>query len=180
MKLAVIASLAAAALAQKSSSSLSAYEKCLEDTCADNKNDVSCQAACLGNPNPNPSMISEANECYLGCDGLDYQAAIDCHTKCNLIYNPTGSVITGHPPAATHSSDKASDTSNSDNDAEDSGASDSDSSEDTKDSDDTTDTEDSKDSDGSGNDGEDTDTGAASALTASLAVAAAVAVAALF
>ncbi|KAJ2607739.1 hypothetical protein H4S08_004722 [Coemansia sp. RSA 1365] len=179
MKLAVIASLAAVALAQKSSSSLNAYEKCLEDTCADNKNDVSCQAACLGNPNPNPSMISEANECYLGCDGLDYQAAIDCHTKCNLIYNPTGSVITDHPPAATHSSDKASDTNDSDDDAEDSGASDSDSdsSEDTKDSGDTTNSEDTKDSE---NDEEGTGTGAASALTASLAVVAAVAVAALF
>ncbi|KAJ1862174.1 hypothetical protein LPJ73_000830, partial [Coemansia sp. RSA 2703] len=96
---AVALSVATAVVAQNSSSSsttLSAYEKCLEDKCSSNKNDVNCQAACLGNPNPNASMIAATNECYKKCDGLGHQEAIDCKTNCDNLYNPSGSIVTDH------------------------------------------------------------------------------------
>ncbi|KAJ1897748.1 hypothetical protein LPJ66_003186 [Kickxella alabastrina] len=92
----IVLGMAAVAVAQDSSSSLSVYEQCLEDKCPNSKEDVSCQAACKGNPNPNASMIAETNECYKGCIGLDYQGAIDCQAKCNNIYNPANTVVTGH------------------------------------------------------------------------------------
>ncbi|KAJ2654193.1 hypothetical protein IWW48_006266 [Coemansia sp. RSA 1200] len=115
MKLAVAAGLlgfVAVAVAQdSSSSSLSAYEQCLEDKCPSNKNDVSCQASCLSNPNPNASMIAETNKCYEGCNGLDYQGAIDCQKKCNEIYNPSGVIVTDHLTPDGFSNDGSSSTS---------------------------------------------------------------------
>ncbi|KAJ2843608.1 hypothetical protein GGI22_007151, partial [Coemansia erecta] len=85
----------AAAQSSSSSSSLSEYEQCLQSKCPNGKT-PDCQAACLNIPNPNASMISETNECYKGCVGLDYQAAIDCQAKCNEIYNPSGLIVSDH------------------------------------------------------------------------------------
>lgn len=113
MKFFAIAALATAVLAADQSSSskaLSAFEQCIHDHCPNDPHNVNCNAACQNIPNPNGSMISETNECYKKCTGLDYQAAIDCHNKCNAIYNPTGVIVTSHiiPAGVTPtSSDKA-------------------------------------------------------------------------
>ncbi|KAJ2744907.1 hypothetical protein GGI20_002599 [Coemansia sp. BCRC 34301] len=98
MKLAAtILSLAAAVSAQASSSTtLTAFEQCLQKTCPSNIHDVNCQAACLGLPNPNASMIADTAACYAKCPNTDQQAQIDCKNKCDQIYNPSGSVISNH------------------------------------------------------------------------------------
>ncbi|KAJ2440116.1 hypothetical protein GGF42_007732, partial [Coemansia sp. RSA 2424] len=98
MKLAAtILSLAAAAAAQASSSTtLTALEQCLQKTCPGNIHDVSCQAACLGLPNPNASMIADTAACYAKCPDTNQQAQIDCKNRCDQIYNPSGSVISDH------------------------------------------------------------------------------------
>ncbi|KAJ1998576.1 hypothetical protein H4R26_005404, partial [Coemansia thaxteri] len=99
---ATILTFAAAAAAQASSTTatLTALQQCLLKTCPNNVNDVNCQAACLGLPNPNASMIADTAACYAKCPASDQQAQIDCKNKCDQIYNPSGSVITGHETPA--------------------------------------------------------------------------------
>ncbi|KAJ2835070.1 hypothetical protein GGI24_000037 [Coemansia furcata] len=100
MKLAAtILSLASIVAAQDSSSSvtLTPLQQCLQKTCPNNVNDVNCQAACLGLPNPNASMIADTAACYAKCPATDnQQAQIDCKNKCDQIYNPSGSIISDH------------------------------------------------------------------------------------
>ncbi|KAJ1662157.1 hypothetical protein IW140_003438 [Coemansia sp. RSA 1813] len=111
MKLAAaLLALAAVAVAQDSSSSLSALEQCYKQKCPNGVTNA-CQAACLNNPNPNASMIAETNKCYEGCNGLDYQGAIDCQAKCNELYNPSGVVVTDHLTPAGVSEDGSTSTS---------------------------------------------------------------------
>ncbi|KAI8318323.1 hypothetical protein GQ54DRAFT_94361 [Martensiomyces pterosporus] len=109
--------LSAVALAQDSASATtkSAFDLCLDATCPKNRNDPNCQATCKGVPNPNASMIANANECYGKCNSsnLDYQGAIDCHNNCNnLLYNPSGVVVSDHlVPAGVSSGASAAPTS---------------------------------------------------------------------
>ncbi|KAJ2514474.1 hypothetical protein GGI11_003015 [Coemansia sp. RSA 2049] len=200
MKFAVAAGLlgfVAVAVAQdSSSSSLSAYEQCLEDKCPSNKNDVSCQASCLSNPNPNASMIAETNKCYEGCNGLDYQGAIDCQAKCNEIYNPSGVIVTDHLTPDGFSNDGSSSAStgaessaNTESQASESGAESADSSEAKSENESSGDHESGSEKETSGeedkstdtSDHSETDTSGASGVKAALsAVAAVAAVAALF
>ncbi|KAI9502621.1 hypothetical protein BX070DRAFT_226528 [Coemansia spiralis] len=95
---------------ESSSSSLNAFQQCLQSKCPNNTGDVNCQAACSSNPNPNASMIEATNECYKKCNGLGYQEAIDCQTQCNQIYNPTGVVVSNHltPAGVTAASSSGS------------------------------------------------------------------------
>ncbi|KAJ2752556.1 hypothetical protein GGI19_003748 [Coemansia pectinata] len=117
MKLAAtILTLAATAAAQASSASLTALQQCLQKTCPNNIHDVACQAACLGLPNPNASMIADTAACYAKCPATDQQAQIDCKNKCDQIYNPSGSIISNHltpdgvSPVSTPTSTSKTDT----------------------------------------------------------------------
>ncbi|KAF2154753.1 hypothetical protein K461DRAFT_266125 [Myriangium duriaei CBS 260.36] len=96
----IIAGLAGFALAQSSSSSSSSTggsstttagtptTTCLSK-CA--SGDVNCQAACLGNPYPNPAQISQTAECSAKCNQGDgspsqTQQYADCLASCRASY----------------------------------------------------------------------------------------------
>ncbi|KAJ2848862.1 hypothetical protein IWW36_003035 [Coemansia brasiliensis] len=130
MKFVALFALAAVAVAQDSSSSLDAFQQCMQDKCDGDLTNVNCQAACNGNPNPNASMIAAATECISKCNGLDHDAAIQCVTNCNnSIYNPSGVIVSDHlsaatftdqpaPTTASSSSSKATSSNDSDADSE--------------------------------------------------------------
>ncbi|KAI9471144.1 hypothetical protein LPJ78_005648 [Coemansia sp. RSA 989] len=114
MKFVALFALAAVAAAQDSSSSLDAFQQCIQDKCDGDLTNVNCQAACNGNPNPNASMIAAATECIGKCNGLDHDAAIQCVTNCNnSIYNPSGVVVSDHLSAASFTDQPAPTTASS-------------------------------------------------------------------
>ncbi|KAJ2047416.1 hypothetical protein H4S04_004460 [Coemansia sp. S16] len=186
MKLAAtILALAATAAAQASSASLTALQQCLQKTCPNNIHDVACQAACLGLPNPNASMIADTAACYAKCPATDQQAQIDCKNRCDQIYNPSGSIISNHltpdgvSPVSTPTSTSKTDTTKSTSKPQPSGSS---SGTVPPKTDSSNSSDDNSDSDSDSNTGSDSSskTNGAAALKAAFSAVAIVAAAAMF
>ncbi|KAJ9625873.1 hypothetical protein H2203_004637 [Taxawa tesnikishii (nom. ined.)] len=100
----------AAVSGTSTSTSLSPTQTCLN---ACNAGDVNCQAACLGNPNPNAAQINATTNCAAQCpqgngSASDTQQYADCQQNCISSYFLTSTSLAG--AAATLGASTASTT----------------------------------------------------------------------
>ncbi|OMH83935.1 hypothetical protein AX774_g2556 [Zancudomyces culisetae] len=114
MKVAVLLSLAGAAVAQTTSGPLTTSEapltsqqQCVVSKCGGSYADVNCVASCFGVPSPDDPMVDQTNKCYASCvdKKLEGTEAEVCITNCiTQYYNPAGGKVTAANSSAATSS----------------------------------------------------------------------------